>query len=67
MFFAQKIKRRNSGVISRNSGVIFWTESSADIEKFYIKSFDRNHEFCYFFRGAILRQALKKHGEQPTL
>ena len=57
---------RNSGVISRNSGAIFWTESSAgfDCSK---KSFDRNHEFCYFLGGAVLRQALKKHGEQPTL
>ena len=58
--------RRNSGVISRNSGITFWTESSAgfDFEKIF---FNRNHEFCYFLSGAFLRQALKKRGEQPTL
>ena len=58
----------NSGVISRNSGVFFGTFSAGfDFEKDSIKSFDRNHEFCYFLGGAVLRQALKKHGEQPTL
>ena len=27
-----EIVRRNSGVISRNSGVIFWTQSSAGLD-----------------------------------
>ena len=50
---------RNSGVISRNSGAIFWTESSAgfDCSK---KSFDRNHEFCYFLGGGRPEASIKE-------
>ena len=61
---------RNSGVISRNSGVIVWTESSAgfDIEKlFQLRVLTGTMSSATLLGGAVLRQALKKHGEQPTL
>ena len=61
--------RRNSGIISRNSGVIFWTESSAGFgfEKFFQLSALTGTMSSATLLGYVLRQALKKHGEQPTL
>ena len=44
---------RNSGVISRNSGVFFGLSllQALIVNSFSQKSFDRNHEFCYYFIG----------------